>query len=237
MSNTALADRMVSLIQQNRISSTEVADALGKSGVIPGMNPVTTGRHVAGAVHYVFAHDESNWSLHEQIRDVPAGCMLFVDSFACRDKAIFGDLVTNYLMLYRQVRGIVVRGAVRDVPNLRKHGYPIWCCGFTPLGCFNQKVDASAETLAAAAAEKEKLEGGIAVCDDAGCTVIEQSLVTDETFARLELIELQEDIWGYCVNTLKWSTYDTVCLKKYLTDPSVLPEILREKVKRIPFKK
>jgi hypothetical protein len=61
--------------------------------------------------------------------------------------------------------------------------------------------------------------------------------VTDETFARLELIELQEDIWGYCVNTLKWSTYDTVCLKKYLTDPSVLPEILREKVKRIPFKK
>jgi len=33
---------------------------------------------------------------------------------------------------------------------------------------------------------------------------------------RLEFVEAQEDIWYECVDRRKWSTFDTVCLKKYL---------------------
>lgn len=232
-----LTEQMVRIIQQNRISSTEVADALDKSGIIPGLRPVAPGQHVAGVIQYAYAHDESNWPLHEQIQDVPAERVLLVDVFNCGDKAIFGELVAKYLILYKQVRAIVVRGAVRDVPNLRKNGYPIWCTGFTPLGCYNQEVTPSAETLAKAEEARRRFEGGVAVCDEAGCTVIESERISQDVLARLELIELQEDIWNYCVNTLKWNTYDTVCLKKYLSDPSVLPDILRERVKKIPFKR
>lgn len=235
--SASLNERIVKIIQQNRISSTEVADALDKSGIIPGLRPVSPGQHVAGTIHYVFAHDESNWPLHEQIQNVPGDCVLFVDVFDCAEKAIFGELVAKYLILYKQVRAIVVRGSVRDVPNLRRNGYPIWCTGFTPLGCFNQEVVLSAETLAKSESARRRYEGGVAVCDDAGVTVIDRGRISEDVFGRLELIELQEDIWNYCVNTLKWNTYDTVCLKKYLSDPSVLPEILRERVKAIPFKK
>lgn len=231
-----LANKMVKIIEQNRISSTEVSDALDKTGIVPGLRPITFNYHKAGVISYVFTFNESNWPLHEQIQNAPSDCILFVDAFFCGEKAIFGELVAKYLILYRRVKAIIVRGNVRDVPNLRKNGYPIWCKDFTPLGCYNQKIEPSKEILAEAKASRAFYEGGVAVCDDAGCTVIEKNRITQDVFSKLELIELQEDIWNFCINTLKWSTYETVCLKKYLSDPTVLPKILREKAQRLPFK-
>lgn len=231
-----LTEKCIDLIESNRISSTEVADALGKRGVISGVTAINPGQHVAGKIHYVYTYDESNWPLHEQIRELPENCLLFVDTFNCDNKAIFGDLVSKYLILYKKIKGVVVKGLMRDIPDIKKYNFPIWCKGYSPLGCYNRPVDASKEVIASAKKRSSVLEGGIMVCDDSGCTVIERSLVGEELFSKLESIELQEDIWSFCINTLKWSTFDTVCLKKYLTNPEVLPEILREKVKSIPFK-
>ena len=231
-----LTQKTIALIETNRISSTEVADALGKTGVLPGLAPINPGRHVVGEIHYVYAHSESNWSMHEQIQELPENCFLYVDAFNCGEKAIFGDLVAKYLILYKRVKAILVHGFMRDIPDLRKYGFAIWCQGSTPLGCYNKNIEAPPEVIKEANKRAAQFSGGIVVSDDSGCTIIERSLITEETFAKLELIELQEDIWSFCINTLKWTTYDTVCLKKYMTNPDVLPEILRDKVKSIPFK-
>mgnify|MGYP001199078918 CR=1 FL=1 len=232
-----LTNRIIDLIETNRISSTEVADALGKKGVVGGLMPVNPGGYFVGKIHYIYAFDESNWPVHEQIIDLPDECALYVDTFNCKDKAIFGDLVSKYLILYKKVKGIAVLGNMRDIPDLKKYKFPIWCKGFSPLGCYNLKVEESDELKKSVESKRAELNGGIMVCDDSGCTVISNDLVNDDTYNKLELIELQEDIWGFCINTLKWSTYDTICMKKYLTNPDVLPIQLREKVSKIPFKK
>jgi 4-hydroxy-4-methyl-2-oxoglutarate aldolase len=227
---------IVSIIEKNRISSTEIADALGKSGVLHGLMPINQSKHVTGKVKYIYAFDESNWSVHEQIRDLEEDLIVYVDSFNCDNKAIFGDLVSKYLILYKRVKGIVVNGLLRDVPNLRKHGYPIWCKGYSPLGCFNRPVKESPQLLDEIEKKKSAFENGIITCDDAGCVLIESHLVNENTYRNLDLIELQEDIWYFCIDTLKWNTYDTVCKKRYLTEPEVLPTILQERLKDITFK-
>lgn len=232
-----LIAKSVDIIESNRISSTETADALGKSGVLPGFQPINTGKFLAGRVHYVYAHNESNWPIHEQIINMPENCVLYVDAFRCDNKAIFGDLVTKYIILYKKAKGIVVNGLMRDISDLRKYGFPIWCKGFTPLGCFNLQVEEDEEIRRQVETNRAYFQDGIVVCDDTGVTFIKKEQVNEEMYQRLELIELQEDIWSFCINTLKWSTYDTVCLKRYLTNPEVLPETLRERVKSIPFKK
>ena len=229
--------KIAELIETNRIGSTEVADALNKSGVIEGMLPISNGRHVTGDVHYVYAYDETNWPLHEQIQEIPENWILYVDSFNCNEKAIFGDLVSKYLILYKKVKGIVVNGYMRDIPDIRKYLFPIWCKGFTPLGCNNKKQIINDEYIKIIEERKNLMENGILTCDDSGCTLIKSDLINSETYAKLELIELQEDIWSFCINTLKWSTYDTVCLKKYLTMPEVLPTAFRDKLKKINFEK
>lgn len=222
--------KIIDLIQRNRISSTEIADALGKTGVVDGPKPIGKGHFIVGEVEYIYGHTDSNWPIHEQGKDIEEGKILFIDSFDCEGKALFGDIVSKYFILYKKMKGLVANGLLRDVHVLLKENYPIWCTGYTPLGCFNRDVPLTPELEEKVAARKEIFEGGVLVCDDSGCTLIEKKLLNDATYRSLKFIELQEDIWYYCLDTLKWSTYDTICLKRYLTERDVLPKYLQDKL-------
>lgn len=237
MKKIEVKDKIIDLIGSNRISSTEVADALGKKGALPGLTAVNNNSFVVGEIHYIYAFSNSNWSIHEQIRDLPHDVVVYVDAFDCEDSAIFGDLVAKYIMLYKKAKGVIVNGSLRDIPDLYKYNFPIWCKGFTPIGCFNKKEVLGDDIKRKTELAKAYFQGSVVVCDDTGCTIIEKEKLNEGTFLNLEMIELQEDIWSYCINTLKWSTYDTICLKKYLLHPEYLPEVLRGKVKLIPFEK
>lgn len=225
-----LKERIISLIKKNRISTVEVADALDKSGVIEGPKPMVQGKFVVGEVQYIYAHSGTNWPIHEQGEKLKEGGILFVDSFNCGTKAIFGDIVAKYFVLYKAMSGIVVNGLLRDIHTIAKESYPMWCLGITPLGCFNKEVKPTNDIIALAEERRKYFEGGIMICDDSGCTIIQKERITEDTYRRLEFIELQEDIWYYCIDTLKWSTYKTICLKDYLNEKDVLPLTLKKKL-------
>jgi len=230
MSQPDIKTQIINLIERNRISSVEVADALGKTGVINGPGILTPGKFCVGEVQYIYGHSETNWPIHEQGEKLRDGGILFVDTFECNDKAAFGDLVSKYFILYKRMQGLVVNGLIRDAHTLRKENYAIWSLGTTPLGCSNVNIESPPHVVEEAKKKKQYFEGSIMVCDDSGCTMIDKEMITEETLKKLEFMELQEDIWYYCLDTLKWSTYETICLKKYLTDKSVLPSVLIEKL-------
>lgn len=231
MNQNDIKSRMISQIERNRISSVEVADALGKTGVLNGPQILTPGKFCVGEVQYIYGHSETNWPIHEQGEHLKDGGILYVDTFNCNDKAAFGDLVSKYFMLYKRIGGMVVNGLLRDAHTLRKENYAIWCLGTTPLGCVNVNIPVPPDVEAEAMKRKAYFDGSILVCDDSGCTMIAKELITEATLKKLEFMELQEDIWYYCLDTLKWSTYETVCQKKYLSNKSVLPTVLIEKLK------
>jgi regulator of RNase E activity RraA len=229
MSN--IKERIISIIKKNRISSVEVADALNKKGVIEGPQALIKGKFVVGEVQYIYAHSETNWPIHEQGQHINEGGILFVDTFNCNNKAVFGDIVAKYFILYKGVEGIVVNGLLRDAHTLVKENYPLWCKGITPLGCYNKNIEPEQSVIEEANKHKNFFDGGIMICDDSGCAFIEKNLINENMYHKLEFIELQEDIWYYCIDTLKWSTYKTICEKAYLNEPDVLPESLRFKLK------
>ena len=223
-------NKIIDLIQRNRISSTEVADALGKTGVVSGPKCISKGKFIVGEIDYIYGFSESNWAIHKQGEHVQEGKVLFVDEFECNDKALFGDIVAKYFMLYRRMKGIVANGLLRDVHVLIKEDYPIWCNGFTPLGCNNKEVHLTDDLRTRSEERKALLHGSVIVCDDSGCTVIGKDFLNADTLRRLEFTELQEDIWYYCLDTLKWTTYETICQKRYLTESNVLPAYLQERL-------
>lgn len=225
-----LKKKIISIIKKNRISSVEVADALNKSGVIEGPQALIKGKFIVGEVQYIYGHSETNWPIHEQGELINEGGILFVDTFNCNNKAAFGDIVAKYFILYKGVEGIVVNGLMRDAHTLVKENYALWCKGVTPLGCSNKKIDPDQSVLNEALSRKRYYEGGILVCDDSGCTFIEEIYINEEMYRRLEFIELQEDLWYFCIDTLKWSTYKTICEKAYLTERDVLPFSLRKRL-------
>jgi 4-hydroxy-4-methyl-2-oxoglutarate aldolase len=209
-----MKSQIIDYIRRNRVSTTEVADCLDKTGVMPGVAPLNNGHFRVGNVFWTYAWAESNWTVHEQIVEVRDGDIVVVDAFDCGDRAILGELIAKYLLLYKQAQAIVVHGNVRDVPHLIKENWPVWCQGRNPAGCFNTRPTTlpGPDRLH----QGRVLQESIAVCDDSGVVIIEKQHHTEAFLSRLEWIEEQEDVWFDCIDRRKWSTFDTVCLKKYL---------------------
>jgi regulator of RNase E activity RraA len=223
MSTTA---EVIQLIRRNRISTTEVADAMGKSGVLAGVLPITPDLHRVGPIRPVFAAGGSNYEVHDKLPSVEEGDIAVVFTNDCEGKAVFGDLVAKYGLLYRGASAMVVDGLVRDAARLRRERYAVWASGVTPLGCVNRRTtDFPPQEEAALRAT---YEGGAAVCDDGGVVLIPAHAMTSDLLDRLARIELQEDVWYYCLDTLKWDTKKIVCDRAYLSEPDVLPPKHRE---------
>ena len=209
-----IADKIIDYIQTNKVSTTEVADCLGKSGVLPNIYPVNRGQFQVGRVKWVYAYNESNWDVHEQIINVKKGDIVYIEAFDCKDRAIIGELVSKYILLYRRASAIVTNAKMRDAHKLIKEKYPIWCTGFTPIGCFNNQNSNPLDANIIKQRKKE-IDGAIIVCDDSGVVLIPKDQLTENFYGKLKAIEEQEDIWFDCIDRRKWNTFDTVCLKKY----------------------
>ena len=212
-------DEIIQLIRINRISSTEIADCLNKTGLLrEGLAAINRGHFRVGRVSYIFAAAESNYPVHKGLENVGSDAVVVVDAFDCQDRALFGNLVAKYALLYRQSQALVALGKLRDVPHLIREAYPIWCLGFSPIGCSNEPVDLTPYT-SQISERKNQLDGCIAVCDDSGVVVIPRE--AESGFVeRLKWIEHLEDVWFDCIDRRKWSTFETVCLKRYETEPS-----------------
>lgn len=213
----SICDKVIDYLVRNRVSTTEVADALGKTGVVPDLMPINRGHYKAGKIKWVYAYDESNWPVHEQIQELEEDNIVFVDTFNCENRAIFGELVSKYILLYRQSRAIVINGNMRDAAALIRENWPIWCKGLNPVGCFNRKPY---KPFNEEQRQKnyEKYDGAIAVCDDCGVVIIPKDRINEEFYQALVKIENQEDIWFDRLDHYKENTFDIVCMKNYLKD-------------------
>lgn len=211
-----LTDRIIEYIEENRVSSTEVADALKKTGEVDiKLRPIVQRSRAVGRVYYAPAFNESNWHAHYFIQEAPKKHIIYVEGVNCGQKAIFGSLVTKFAMLYKQAKGVIVSGNLRDVHTLVKEQYPIWCWGTTPIGCVNTDTGIDREYYEK---RKKELEGSIMVADDSGVVVVKKEQLTEHFLSELKRIEEQEDVWFDCIDRKKYSTFETVCLKKYLTE-------------------
>ena len=221
-------EEIVKFCIRNRVSSTEAADALNKSGVHGEFQPINDSHYSVGRIKCVFTANKSNYEMHSQIEKVEPNDVVVIFTSNCDNFAIFGELVAKYLLLYKQASGVVVFGKIRDKAAVTTKSYRIWSQGFTPLGCNNLQVENFDPKLAEEI--REKFEGGIAICDAGGVTLIEANLVNSATLERIKEIEALEDLWFYCLDVLKWSTYVIVCEKKYLRESSEIPRALLKNI-------
>ena len=210
-----IRDQLIRYIKVNRVSTTELSDALGKKGSIPGIRPIEyqSARHRVGKIKCVFAYNNSNFLVHEDLKNVKPNDVVIVFAKKINHKSIIGDLVAKYTLLYKQACSIVVLGNVRDLQKLIKEKYPIWCKGFNPVGSENNFKGNYPKK------EKnnilKKFEGGIAVCDSTGVVLVEKSMVTKKLLDKIKFIEQQEDSWYYYLDVKKWDTKKIIVDKDY----------------------
>ena len=137
----SIKNKIIQYIKENRMSTTEVADALGKKGVLNDVSSMLHDIHRVGSVRTIFCANDSNYHVHEQIRDVEKDEVVIIYAHNCENRAIIGDIVSKFILLYKGANAIVVDGLVRDAARLRRECYAVWSKGVTPLGCFFWKPE------------------------------------------------------------------------------------------------
>lgn len=220
-------EEALNIIEENKISTTEVADVIGKTGQVDGVHALNRGLFRVGEVRCIYAINNSNYEVHKQLEEADdlKDKILYVYNVNC-DRAIFGDLVSKYVLLYKRAKAIVVNGLLRDAHRLIKEQYPIWLSGVSPIGCVNH-INGNPIEPDVLNRIRSIYDGSIMVCDDSGVVMIPKSNINEDLINGLYNIEYQEDLWYYCVDTLKMSTFETVCEKKYLTNGLLDEKVLK----------
>lgn len=103
------------------VSAANLSDALHRGGVLPGILPITPGVHMVGPAITVRTAP-GDWAKPvEAIDRAQPGDVIVIDSGGA-GPAIWGELATHSA-LNRKVAGIVIDGAIRDTPEIRKLGF------------------------------------------------------------------------------------------------------------------
>lgn len=222
MNDSSSQDFLLKILEKNSLTSTELTDALGKFGAIPRcqslFDPLKTKR-ICGLIHPLFAANGSNLSLHKQLEEVLPDSICVVFTYNCADVAILGKLVCDYLFRHKKIRALVVHGFIRDTFEIARSEYPVWCFGSTPVGCSNKPApDFPIERKKKLMLEYSKC---LSICDSTGVVAVPRISQSNssEYLDKFQFILHQENVWNFCINHLKWSTYKTIVTKSYLLEP------------------
>jgi regulator of RNase E activity RraA len=114
--------------------SATVADAMGRFGFMdPAIEP-RTGVGVCGFAITVRCRPGDNLMLHKALEIASAGDVVVVDTCGNRTSAVFGELMGKTAVA-RQLGGLIVDGAVRDVEHLTAMRFAVYSRTICPGGC------------------------------------------------------------------------------------------------------
>jgi regulator of RNase E activity RraA len=124
-----------SLIQAFRgMASSNVADAMGRFGFMdPGIQS-RSGLPLCGLAITVNARPGDNLMVHKALQMAEPGDIVVVSTNGNTTSAVFGELMCRTAVA-QKLGGLVVDGAIRDVPGITALGLPAFSRTVTPGGC------------------------------------------------------------------------------------------------------
>ena len=149
------------------------------------------------------------------------GDVLVIDARGCLGNSIWGGIQSEYARK-RGVCGLIVDGAIRDVEDMRKMKFPVYCKGVTPAG--PHKGWADNVNLPIQCGGVPVSAGDLIVGDDDGVTVLPKEfieVVYKEALARLR----NEETWLQRIHEGQ-SSLDAVGLRAALDKMDI--EIIEE---------
>jgi 4-hydroxy-4-methyl-2-oxoglutarate aldolase len=178
------------------------ADAMkGFNAMQHRIKPIASGLSICGCALTVRLQAGDNLLLHAAIEIAKPGDVLVVDTGGCYDSAIIGSMMCRAAFHVRQIGGLVIDGAVRDIEDLREQRYGIFAAGICPNtgssegpGMLNRSISCGGVPVA---------PGDVIIGDDNGVTVVpsEQIDYVLDRCAERSLHEKQrtEEIERQCV--------------------------------------
>lgn len=109
-----------------------VSDALDKGGAMDHeMRPWSANSRMAGPAYTVQVHTADILMVSKALAECPAGHVLVIDGHGEKNTALWGGLTT--LSAWRKnLAGVVVDGAIRDLSDIRRSRLPVFARSVVP---------------------------------------------------------------------------------------------------------
>jgi 3-hexulose-6-phosphate synthase/6-phospho-3-hexuloisomerase len=114
-----------------KTSAADVTEALHNSGAVEGLQPIVPGAKMVGRALTVWTYP-GDWAKPvEAIDHAQPGQVLVIDAGG-EPPAVWGEKATMSC-LQRNLAGVVINGAIRDVMSIRRMGFPAFARLITPV--------------------------------------------------------------------------------------------------------
>ena len=116
------------------IATTLISDAMNRTNVMKAsIKPIVENIRIAGNAVTAKCIVGDNLMTHQALYLAEAGDILVIDGKGYTDKSIWGGIQTEVSMK-RGIAGVVIDGAIRDVQEVKRLKYPVFCSGVVPAG-------------------------------------------------------------------------------------------------------
>lgn len=114
----------------HRVSSSNVSDAMHRTGTLQGISPIWQGAKIVGKALTVRTYP-GDWAKTVQAVDMAEkGDVIVIDAGGL-GPAVWGELATHGAM-QQKIAGVIIDGAVRDTVEIRKLKFPVFAKHITP---------------------------------------------------------------------------------------------------------
>ena len=171
-----------------KTSAADVTEALHNTGELAGIKPIVQGAKMVGRALTVWTYP-GDWSKPVEAIDIAEEGQVIVIDAGGRPPAVWGEKATKSC-LQRNLAGVVINGAIRDVANIRQMKFPAFAKLITPVagepkgqGMIDVPVEFGGQYIRT---------GDWIVGDDDGVVVIAQEKVVEVANRAQAVVEREE---------------------------------------------
>ena len=124
-----------------KIPASNTADVMNRSCAMnPRIHLVSNPKNqmMAGPAFTVKCRAGDNLTLHAALNFCREGDVLVVSNEEDDTRALMGEVMMAYLRFTKKVAGIVIDGPIRDIDEIGRWDFPVYCTGTTPGGPYKE---------------------------------------------------------------------------------------------------
>jgi 4-hydroxy-4-methyl-2-oxoglutarate aldolase len=155
-------------------------EAAGQKGMIdPAIRPGWPGARICGPALTVQCPPGDNLMLHVAVASAPAGAIIVATVGGFMSAGAWGEILTAAAQA-RNLGGIAIDGAVRDIDAIRQAGFPVFSRGFAIGACTKERPGSIGGPIQFGGLTVRA--GDLVLGDGDGLVVVEQDRL-DEVYA------------------------------------------------------
>ena len=129
------------MMQFKTIPASNTGDVMGRACAMnPRIRLVSQPKDqmMVGPAFTVKCRAGDNLALHAALNYCQEGDVLVVSNEEDNTRALMGEIMMAYLKYTKKVAGIVLDGPIRDIDEIGKWDFPVYCTGTTPGGPYKE---------------------------------------------------------------------------------------------------